>query len=77
MKFTVMMKDPDVLHDAIDEVIANLHVEGLDADELEDVKESRKNKVRDLCGKWFRYGEYLAVEIDTDAETCTVVDQTK
>ena len=77
MKFSVTMKDPDTLNDAIADAIASLHVDGLDADELEDVRERRKNKVRSLCGKWFRYGEYLTVEIDVDAETCTVVDQTK
>jgi len=77
VKFSVTMKDPDTLDDAIADAIADLHVDGLDADELEDVRERRKNKVRSLCGKWFRHGEYLTVEIDVNAETCTVVDQTK
>lgn len=29
--------------------------------------------MKELCKKWFEYGEYLTVEIDTDAKTCTVV----
>lgn len=73
MKFIVQMKDPDVLHDAIDEALADLKVEGLSDDELEAVREKRKDSISELTSRWFEYGEYLRVEIDTDAETCTVV----
>lgn len=37
--------------------------------------EARREKVAKLCSKWFRYGEYLAVEIDTEAGTCTVLER--
>jgi hypothetical protein len=30
-------------------------------------------KVQELCSTWFSYGEYLTVEIDTEAKTCTVL----
>lgn len=73
MKFIVQMKDPDVLGDAIDEALADLKVEGLSDDELEAVREKRKESISELTSRWFEYGEYLQVEIDTDAETCTVV----
>lgn len=75
MKFQVLMKDPDVLQDAIDDAIdADVRkIAGLSEDEIEAVKNERSGKVRELCGKWFEYGEYLNVEIDTDAGTCTVV----
>ncbi len=73
MKFTVSMKDPDTLHDAIDEAVkSDLATTGLDADEQELLAESRREKISELCGKWFRYGEYLDVEIDTEAGTCIV-----
>lgn len=72
MKFQVTMKDPDTLYDAIEDAIKKLYIEGLDADELEEVKERRKNSVREICSQWFKYGEYLTVEIDTDAKTCIV-----
>jgi hypothetical protein len=74
MKFTVTMKDPDTLHDAIVEAVKEEvdRIPALDDDEKEDVTESRTVKVVAICNKWFDYGEYLSVEIDTDAETCVV-----
>lgn len=75
MKFTVSMKDPDTLGDAIDEAVKYdvLEVEGLADEEREVVEEERGRKVRELCNKWFKYSEYLTVEIDTEAGTCTVL----
>ena len=75
MKFTVSMKDPDTLGDAIQEAVkeAVATIEGLDAEEREAVQEERQEKINSLCAKWFEYGEYLRVEIDTDAGTCTVL----
>lgn len=76
MKFKVQMKDPDVLHDSIQEAVENeLKGQGVGVtapDEVEALSEIRRDKVRALCAKWFRYGEYLTVEIDTDADTCVV-----
>lgn len=67
------MKDPDTLGDAIDDAIKSDLANLTDEDEKEAVKEVRAEKVRKLCAKWFDYGEYLMVEIDTERETCTVV----
>lgn len=75
MKFKVSMKDPDTLSDAIEEALARA-IEGLavtDEEERQAVAVVRREKVSALCAKWFEYGEYLTVEIDTDAGTCTVV----
>ena len=58
MKFRVTMKTPDVLESVID---ADMPA-GVDTLEL-----------RNLCKKWFKYGELLTVEIDVEAETCTVL----
>lgn len=77
MKFQVQMKDPDVLHDAIDEAVAfELSESGItDEDEVEALGDVRKKKIGELCSMWFRYGEYLTVEIDTDAKTIRVVPE--
>lgn len=73
MKFRVTMKGPDVLHDAIREAVDLIDLPGLDAGERELVREQRAEKARELCNRWFEWGEYLVVEIDTEAETCVVV----
>lgn len=74
MKFRVTMKDPDTLYEAIKEAVdEQVEALPLDEDEREDVAETRIEKVKELCGTWFKYDEYLEVEIDTDAETCVVV----
>lgn len=58
MKFQVSMKCPDALDYAIKEAAQN-------EDETADAKRA--------ADKWFKYGEYLTVQIDTDAGTCTVM----
>lgn len=73
MKFTVQMKDPDVLQDAIADAVGELTVPGLDKEELARVREMRRDTVANICAQWFEYGEYLRVEIDTEAQTCTVL----
>ena len=37
-----------------------------------DVLDCQPEEIKELAKKWFNYGEYLTVEIDTDAKTCTV-----
>lgn len=73
MKFTVTMKDPDTLYDAINDAIEESLSDVEDEDEREAIEEVRKEKLKNLCAQWFDYGEYLTVEIDTEANTCTVV----
>lgn len=74
MKFEVLMKDPDTLRDAIEDAIKAEEFPILDADEIEAVKGKRLEKIYEMCcDNWFEYGEYLRVEIDTDAKTCTVI----
>lgn len=75
MKVKVQMKDPDTLYDAINDAVSEqLTLEGLtDPEERESLLEIRRERIQGLAGKWFRYGEYLTVEIDTEAQTCTVL----
>lgn len=76
MKFQVSFKDPDALHECIRYAVkAEVAKLELPEDEAEALIELRQEKVSEQCSKWFGYGEYLAVDIDTDAGTCTVVSQ--
>lgn len=76
MKFKVTMKDPDTLHDAIaDAVKDELKQMNLGEDEKEALQEIRANRYAEIAGKWFEYGEYLTVEIDTEAKTATVCER--
>lgn len=75
MKFKVTMKDPDSVGDAIsDAVTVDLNkIEGLDRDDRDALFDTRQAAAQKVASKWFRYGEYLTVEIDTDAGTATVL----
>ena len=74
MKFQVTMKDPDQLYDAAAEAVDDeLKATNLSEEERDAIREIRTEKVTDVADKWFRWGEYLTVEIDTEAETIRVV----
>lgn len=75
MKFRVAMKTPDTLHDATQEAAQEWarSVTEIDEEEREALAETRAEELREAASTWFRYGEYLTVEIDTDAGTCVVV----
>lgn len=73
MKIRVTMKDPDTLYDAIADAVQADTADIADEDERTAVKEVRGDKARKVARKWFQYGEYLTVEIDTEAETCTAI----
>lgn len=76
MKFKVTMKDPDGVQDCLDEAAKEyaMSIPDLTEDEREAVQEKRRDFIGAVVGKWFEYGEYLTVEIDTDAKTCTVCE---
>lgn len=72
MKFQVTLKDPDVLYDAINEALDE-DLKGFDEDEANAIREIRHEKLAEMASKWFEYGEYLTVEIDTDEQSIRVV----
>lgn len=77
MKFTITMKDPDGVYDCIEDAVKDsLKASGLPGDEQDALKEVRGNKIREVTGKFFEYGEYVNIEIDTDAGTATVLPST-
>lgn len=76
MKFTVSIKDPDVLEDALREA-ANIEVGKIeppitDKEEWDILVECRMEKAGQAISKWVKYGEYFAIEFDTEAGTATV-----
>lgn len=75
MKFRVTMKDPDGVFESLrDAATASLKgTEGLGDMERDDLIEKRREGFGFHIKPWFEYGEYLTVEIDTDAKTCVVV----
>lgn len=75
MKIRVTMKDPDSLYDGTCDAVESLKIDGLSEEELEVVKEKRKEHISELASKWFEFGEYLTVEIDTELKTCVVVER--
>lgn len=70
-KLAVIFKDPDALYDAIQNSVDD-ELKDMDEDEREAVKEIRVEKYSAIAAKWFEYGEYLTVVIDTEANTCVV-----
>lgn len=75
MKIKVTMKDPDTLGDALDDAVRGEleKVDGLTAEDRAELFDSRRATAGRSAAKWFRYGEYLSVEIDTEAGTATVL----
>lgn len=73
MKIKITMKDPDGAQDSIDRAIKEsvADIEGLNDREREALIEVRSESL-DLS-RWLRYGEYVTIEIDTDAGTAIVV----
>ncbi len=66
MKLTVCMKTPDALNYAIDEAI--------DSEIDDDSKgEIYAGDVKKLCDQWFKDGETVWLEIDTNEMTCNVM----
>lgn len=76
MKFMVTFKDPDTLDDAIKDAVTEEveNIGGLSKKEQTLLVEERAKRVAERVAKWFEFGEYLRVEVDLEADTCTVVE---
>jgi len=75
MKIRVTMKDPDTMYDAVRaSVEREVEAMGLPEDEAEALAEMKAEKIRGKMSKWFKYGEYLEVECDTEAMTARVIE---
>lgn len=59
MKFQISLKTPDAVENALT---------GLNMDEHE------QEATKKMCERWFKWGEYLTVEVDTEKQTCVVLN---
>lgn len=80
MKLQITMKTPDCVHYAIEEAkqqareeVENEH----DRETFDEEMAGTFDSWKELCEKWFRYGEELTLEIDTDEETIRVLEAGK
>lgn len=62
MKIQIRFKTPDVVRDSLDEL---------------DLQEDDRDAVEEKVNAWFRHGEYVDLEYDTDTDTMTVLKPPK
>lgn len=74
MKIKITFKDTDALEECIKDSLEDLVIEGLSEEEMNSIKETRKLEILELSSKWFEYGEYINLEIDTEEKTCIVLE---
>lgn len=76
MKFRVTLKDPDGPYDSMldakNEYLATLPNE-MTPEEKEAAADARWEALQEAANEWLRWGEYVTIEIDTEAGTATVV----
>lgn len=74
MKIKITLKDPDGVYESIKEAAETSvsAVDGLSKKEREELAETRAEQIKEDCGKWVEWGEYVTIEIDTEAGTATV-----
>ncbi len=78
MKLYLTFKTPDVLREAAkekaDDVVEEQNQDNnLSPDDADELRHETFHKFMKLGRKFVRDGEYVTLELDTDAETCTVV----
>lgn len=75
MKVRLTLKDPDTMHDAVDEAVKELKKPaGVSQDEWQVILEKRAEEAKEaITEKWMEYSEYLTVDFDTDLGTARVV----
>ena len=74
MKFTITMKDPDGVYESMrDAAEAQMVADGIPEKRRDALREAVSDELDELVRDWFEYGEYVNVEIDTEAKTATVL----
>ena len=76
MKFKITLKDPDGVYEAFRDAAdsSTRDIEGLNDLELLALAETRLKKLEERCKQWIQHGEYVTIEIDTDAGTAVVCE---
>jgi hypothetical protein len=77
MKLLISMKTPDaVICAATDYARRELEASGqADADDAAEQLENLTEEGKELLSRWFTHGEYVRLEVDTDAGTCVVLER--
>lgn len=81
MKINITMKTPDALYEAAQEYANRMAEDKDNVKEIEDEYGGDKNYYiqtqhelfEQIANKWFKYGEYVTLEIDTEEETCVIM----
>jgi hypothetical protein len=73
MKFKVTFKDPDGPCDSIAEAARESLPADLSEAEKDTLLDARIERLKETTRLFFEYGEYVCIEIDTDAKTARVV----
>ena len=75
MKFVISFKTPDAVDYAIKDALTynQEDEEGLDQDEIDELRDKRESEFRKVADKFVSYGEYISVEFDTETQTATVL----
>lgn len=73
MKITITFKDPDQVYEGITEALEETDWSGMHEDEVEILKEKRRERYQEICSEWFKWGEYITLEVDTETKTIRVV----
>jgi hypothetical protein len=68
MRIRVTLKDPDTMHDAVDEAVKREpKPTGISKTEWADICKARAERIKaSISDKWMDYGEYLVVDFDVD-----------
>ncbi len=75
MKIAITLKDPDGVHECINDMAVNMAkgVTFCDTAEAELFVTNRRDRLAEKCRPFVEYGEYVTIEIDTDTNTAIVV----
>lgn len=73
-KLKITLKAPDAVYQACNEAAEDWGEKNAIGDDQYCLIKEKRNEFESLCNKWFRYGEYLTVEVDTESETIKVLE---
>lgn len=72
MKVRVTMKTPDAYDEAVDEAV-EWEVSSLEKASSDDIEDEIRERTKKVLDKFFRWQEYIDVEIDTETGEAKVV----
>jgi len=73
MIINITLKDPDGVYESIQYASRREMPEGLSVKDQEQLEASRHLKIAAALKPWIEFGEYVRLQIDTEAKTATVI----